>query len=364
MAPLIRARRAIARYLRGIRDLLRPEVTIMRGRLKLRGDTLAICYAGAQPRGYRLGFPSQVFASLTGEQSLGRCWAWQLRRVAAAHGCAFILAEWSSHRPLGLAVPGSANSFRLLLPFYVHTVVDLLDLDTLLNGNKNLRNDIRKARNAGYVLEISSDVEDYRSFLSDYHEPYLRQVHGNLASHFDYTFLCRPDFADHPQWELLKLMRNDQWVAGLLVRKAGNIAYSHEVGLAPGIDLREGRDASAALYWFFTRRMAQLGFGRGSFMWSPPFLDNGVLAFKGKYRPRLEAAPSTRQGLLLVEVARCAATREILASHAFVSLSGSDLVARRFVNRAADVASARESLARDCARFSGIARQEVGLLGL
>ena len=97
-------------------------------------------------------------------------------------------------------------------------------------------------------------------------------------------------------------------------------------------------------------------------MWSPPFLENGVLLFKKKYRPVLEAAPDSQTGLLLAPVGNNALTRRILIEQPVIQLRGSQLIATHFVENAADSAAAREQLHKECRRYGGISGYEVLLL--
>jgi len=97
-------------------------------------------------------------------------------------------------------------------------------------------------------------------------------------------------------------------------------------------------------------------------MWSPPFLQNGVLLFKKKYRPKLEAAPTSGKGLLLVPMQVNELSRKILVEQPMIQLEGSRLKATCFVEKAEDMAAAREQLIKDCRRYSGISDYGVILL--
>ncbi len=99
-----------------------------------------------------------------------------------------------------------------------------------------------------------------------------------------------------------------------------------------------------------------------SFMWSPPFLKNGVLLFKEKYRPKLEAVPTPGRGLLLALMQANKLSRKILVEQPMIQLEGSRLKTTRFVENAEDMAAAREQLIKDCRRYGGISAYEVILL--
>ena len=154
-------------------------------------------------------------------------------------------------------------------------------------------------------------------------------------------------------------MLDGNWVAGCIVRTDGQTAYLQESGVINGDITELRRGALRASYWLSVTRMQSLGFRKISFMWSPPFLENGVLLFKKKYRPVLEAAPTSHKGLLLAPLAQSALSRRILVEQPMIQLCGSALVATRFVEKSGDVAAAREQLYKDCRRYGGISRYEV-----
>ena len=110
--------------------------------------------------------------------------------------------------------------------------------------------------------------------------------------------------------------------------------------------------------------MQALGYRKISLMWTPPFLLNGVLLFKKKYRPTLEAAPTSDKGLLLVPLEKTTLTRRILIDQPMIQLEGSQLKATRFVDKEEDIAAAQIQLKKDCRRYNGINGYEVIVLAI
>jgi Acetyltransferase (GNAT) domain len=347
---------------RAVYYTLRPQVILMRGRDKNYNEILNICHVGNRPRGYRLGFPSQVLRELESESDLGPYWLWQLPALLKDIESDFLLIEtprylkWLAH----WLVAGSKETFYI--PFFVHSIIDASDFPALLRNNHNLKNDIRKTKKAGYSLELSSDPAQYRTFLDFYYRPYMKASHGLLASSFDYDFLCHEDFLDRDRWLLLKLMQGGEWVAGMIVKTDKHTAYGYEVGIKCANSRHVKGGALMSLRWLYSQQMLSLGFREISFMWSPPFLENGVLSSKRKYHPKLEAAPSSGVGLLLVHRGVNSLSTKILLELSIIQQRGPHLKATRCVARPEDFDKARDNLVKACHHYRGISGFEVNLI--
>ena len=335
----------------------------MRGRDKSHNAILSICHVGSKPRGYRLGFPSQVLEELDNELDLGSHWIWHLGKLLEDIDCDFLLIETPRQLRGFTQWLVAAKKETFYIPFYVHASLDASDFPDLLKNNQNLKNDIRRVEKAGYSIELSNGPEQFRTFLDDYCRPYAKATRGALAASFDYSFLCQEDFIDRDQWLLLKLVHGSEWVAGMIVKTDECTAYEYEVGLKDGDTMHLKNGALAALRWLYSQQMLLMGYQKISFMWSPPFLENGVLSSKRKYHPKLEAAPSSGLGILLVHMGGRSLSREVLLQLSMIQQEGSHLKATRCVEKPADLAGAREDLVMACHHYRGVSEFEVTLIG-
>jgi hypothetical protein len=332
-------------------NVLRPAVTILQGTEKKTGEKIRICYAGFLSPGLRLGFPSQVLSDIDKETYLGRQWLWRIRSVAAKNDCSFLLAE-SPAANTGI-VSRLIGKIRqpFFIPFYVKTHVRIDDLNGLLHRNEHLENDLRHLRIEGFQPEISHAPKEYRIFLEEYYQAYGKSNYGSCAMNFNYDFLCHKSKMAEEYWELIKVMADGEWLAGLLLRKSDGCADAMEVGVKHGDRSLVKRGTLAAAYWFFVQRAKELGYSEVSFMFSPPFPGNGVLQFKSKYRPKLTAAPSPDYGLLFLALNNNALTRGILLDQPFFEITQNGLGVTAFAGSKVQVKEVEKAVRKDIRRF-------------
>jgi len=302
-----------------------------------------------------LGFLGQFMEQIAEEIRYGRSWCWKLRSTAESLDCALFAVEiprWL-RGPLGHILGGAEATF--FLPRFVRADRDVADLSKLLQGNDSLKDDIRRVRKKDYWYQISSDPHDYETFLERYSRPSVSSAHGCFAIAYDYDFLKKGSPQSRSEWRLLKVMQADRWVAGCLLKISGRLAQSMDVGVRDGDPelVREG--AGTAANWFFVEYANERGCSKASFMWSPPFLRNGVLRFKAKYRPDYSPVPSGNQGILLIPTFARAVTRHLLKEQPFLEILGDQLEATAFVDRPEHVSGVREGLKKETRNLRGVA---------
>lgn len=331
--------------------LLRPGVTILQGSEKKAGEKIRICYAGFISPGFRLGFPSQVLSDIDKETYLGRQWLWRIRSIAAKNDCSFLLAESPTAKTgiISRLIGGIRQPF--FIPFYVKTHVRIDDLDGLLHRNEHLENDLRHLRIEGFQPEISRAPKEYRSFLEKYYQAYGNSNYGSCAMNFNYDFLCHKNEMAEEYWELIKVMADGEWLAGLLLQKTDSCADAMEVGVKHGDRRLVKRGTLAAAYWFFVQRAKELGYSEVSFMYSPPFPRNGVLQFKSKYRPKLTAAPSPDYGLLFLPLENNGLMRRILLDQPFFEITQNGLGVTAFAGSKEQAEEVEKAVRKDIRRF-------------
>ncbi len=332
-------------------DTMRPGVTVFGGQEKKTGEMMRICHAGVAPRNNKLVFPPQILSSINEEIWLGRRWLWQIHNAAVKSDCSFLLVESPALLKSIIIrfVGGRLTAF--FLPFFVKTHVQVDDIEALLYQNEHLENDLRRLKHEGFSLSVSTAPEDYQLFLEEYYQPYVKRAHGSFAWIYNYEFLCRSNEFAHRYWELLKVRVDDDWLAGMLIRKTESGADAMEIGVMDGDYQLVKRGVLAAAYWFFVQRARELGYSTISFMTTPPFLMNGVLQFKSKYRPWLSATPSNTFGVLFMPLKKDSCTQRILLDQPFFQLDGNGLKIIAFAKNSDAVEKVLKTVRKNIRRF-------------
>jgi hypothetical protein len=308
-----------------IRAFLRPDIVLLQGRTES-GRSLSILRAGSTDRQTAYFFAGQVLAELCTERVLGRTWLWALPALARTHGCGFVLFRVpTSKTALARQFLRCANSDAVHLPVYVRATADVSDIARLLRRD-SLRSDVRRTRNQGFQFSISRKKRELETFIREYHDPYVRKVHGFDSIEMDFQRLlasCLNDEIPAP-WELLKINLEGEWVAGMLLVSRPDGAALMELGVKDADPAFVKRGALQAVYWLSIEYLRSQGHNRVSFMHARPFLRNGVLQYKLKYSPVLEIA-RPHDGYLLLFNQENDVARETLLRESFLVYKGDGL---------------------------------------
>ncbi len=280
-----------------VRSFLWPDVVLLRGVTEC-GRPLSILRAGNAEPSAAYFLSGQVLEELIEERPLGRVWLWALPAAARRHGCAIILFRVSKARELlarRLLRGTEHNTFHL--PVLIGVTVDVTDRSRLLRS-RDLRDDVRRITSRRFTASLSRKSSDLRTFIHEYHDPYVAKVHGFDALGLDLHRLF-PSFGDEmPEpWVLLKVEVDGDWIgADLLVDAPGKAALM-EIGVKNADPAYVKRGVLQAAYWLSIDYLASRGHKRVSLMHARPFLGSGVLLYKLKYGPTLK--PTTSNGFLV-----------------------------------------------------------------
>lgn len=308
-----------------IRMFLWPDVVLLEGRTAS-GKSLSILRAGISDQQTAYFFAGQILNELCEERILGRSWLWALPTLARKHGCTFVLFRVARRRTaLARRILGHSADDALHLPVFVEATVDITDRKRLLR-NHDLRNDVRKIRKRGFEFSISRKRQDLDTFIRNYHDPYVKKVHGFDAIAMNFQRLlasCSNDEIPEP-WVLLMVELNGKWVAGGLLVSGPNRAALMELGVKDG-NLSLVKDGVLlAEYWLSLEYLHDQGHKRVSLMHTRPFLRNGVLQYKLKFHPSLTVA-RPNDGFLLLFNHENDAAREVLLREPFLVFNGDGL---------------------------------------
>lgn len=199
--------------------------------------------------------------------------------------------------------PGELACRMLMLPYFAQQVVDLPSSSSgLLSHFFNeathwtLKSNLRSIRKARFEHEFTRDPELLNYFYHQLYVPYIKERYLDTAE-----IISWPSFQDvYGGMELLLIRRKGQIVAGCVNQQIGNTYRMHVAGVlcADKDFLKTG--IVSALYWFSFGEAHRLGCREVDLGVSRPFLQDGLLVYKKKWRSRITASIYRRPGLWLL----------------------------------------------------------------
>jgi hypothetical protein len=199
--------------------------------------------------------------------------------------------------------PGELASRMLMLPYFAQQVVDLpFSSSGLLAHFFNeathwtLKSNMRSIRKARFEHEFTRDPELLNYFYHHLYAPYINERYLDTAE-----VLPWPSFqAVYGGMELLLIRRKGRIVAGCVNQQIGNTYRMHVAGVlcADKDFLKTG--IVSALYWFSFSEAHRLGCREVDLGVSRPFLRDGLLVYKKKWRSRTTTSIYKRPGLWLL----------------------------------------------------------------
>jgi hypothetical protein len=244
---------------------------------------------------------------------------------------------------LGLHGPAVTSSCRRLLRHYglvvfcgtttppelagevLHTpaMVDLeMPVPAVLEGplarwSRSARADISKLRRDHFEYDVQTGDAWVHEFHRRFHNPSMAERHGTeayTASERDLRQGARAQGA-----EFLRIVRDGVWVGGILNRSTPEGYRLQRLGWRSGEQQLLKAGVVSAIYWSSIRRAAELGHGCVHFGQVPPYLEDGLMFFKGKWGARFEPL-SCKYGEfhLLVDPSH-ETCRQFLAAHSLLA---------------------------------------------
>ena len=254
-----------------IQDLRVPVYTIERAGMRVAfiGHDSLIPY-----------FSTIFFGDVIHVEPCKRIFSWQIRAEAAAE------AETSNMVVVNL---GKGLLRRLLggrileIPPFIIQVMDLPASEAEIAdtvGGSTTRDDRRKIKKYQYTYSITRDPEKYRYFYEEFYSPYIANRHGERS----YVPPLRDFMRVAEEGELLLVAEEDQPVSGVIFDWTAEEFHNHSSGLRHNDPELMQRGAAAAHYYFSIVEAVRRGCKRLNFGRSRPFLLDGVVQFKKKWK--------------------------------------------------------------------------------
>jgi hypothetical protein len=236
------------------------------------------------------------------------------------------------------------------LPRWIGGGVRLDDALSLLKTSDNVKADLARIRKYKLSFEVSNDPVRYRWFHERMYAPYIASVYGKAGA----IASLKEVEASVGRSLLMFVLRDGEPISGQILLFEGDTARGWALGVLDGRRELTKVGAVSALYVFGIQAMAERGFKYLSFGGSRPFVDDGVLQFKKKWRIVIRQASPT--GFLISHFRDCSGARAFVDNNPFIHQQpGGELRAAVFVSdpRRLDVDRLRETL-RKC-QLKGLA---------
>jgi len=274
------SRRAAARFSAAMH---KPRRLISRFRLRIwelegeereTGLPLRVLYAGRR-RG-RAYFSKTAFASAPKATERGTAWLPAALRSSAREAPRCPLAVLETPRFFFRIYPRSDGYF---VPSWVGLKLDISEARRRIKNHSGVKSDLRKARKAGFVPEITTDPALFDLFYHRMYVPYIRRSHGEAAAFSGDAWLKK----HASRGELLLVKRSGEYVAGVFRLFRGSQAGAVLIGIRdgdPGI-LKAG--VTSLMFADCVSHIGRRGYRRMRLGNSRSFIRDGSLQFKRKW---------------------------------------------------------------------------------
>jgi hypothetical protein len=246
-----------------------------------------------------------------------------LHRPATPDLCRDLAARWGLVAFCGDSAPAGLAAEVLTVPMDVEME---MATPAVFEGpgsrwTRSAKANIARVRRGRFSFDVVDGDEWAAQFQRRMHGAAMRARHGARAYVVSRRAVTR--FARLDGSELLRILRDGEWVAGSLNRSTPEGYRLWISGWRDGDAELRNAGAISAMYWFNFQRAAALGHRRILLGSVEPYLDDGILAYKANWGATLstDSPRFTRLDLLLDP--SHPSCRRFLQSHSIVT-NGAD----------------------------------------
>lgn len=149
---------------------------------------------------------------------------------------------------------------------------------------KTVKGDLWRIKHEGYRGVISRDLSRVERFYREFYVPSMRAMHGANAYMFSLKVLHR---VYRNQGEMLEIWRGDEWVGAELYKVDDGVLVACALGWRGGTVSERRKGIVGALYVERLKRAVELGVKTVRLGGVPPYLEDGLMYFKTKWRAQL-----------------------------------------------------------------------------
>ncbi len=193
----------------------------------------------------------------------------------------------------GDAIPTALAPHALRVPLMIEFEKPMRDV---LEGSgaewtRSAKADIARVKRAGFRCTVDRGTDWIPTFRREFSVPSMTHRHGVEAIMATARDLRQT--AEAEGTEFLRIWLNEAWVGGILNSQSPEGYRLRYLGWRHGDARLLQQGVVAALYWFSLLRASELGHTRCLLGGAWPYLEDGLVFYKGKWGARLDAS-STR----------------------------------------------------------------------
>jgi hypothetical protein len=237
--------------------------------------------------------------------------------------CRKLLGDYGMVVFCGTMTPSDLSSEVLTTPGMVDLAIALPEtLEGPRAGwSRSAQADINKVQRKGFRWDVQTGDSWVSEFHRRFHYPSMTERHAREACTISARGLA--DAARVKGAEFVRIVRDGKWVGGCLNRSTADAYRAHRMGWLGGDPqlLKDG--VVSAIYWSTIRRAAELKHRSLKIGCAAPFLEDGLLFFKGKWGARLEPLSGTYGEFQLLLDPSHDTCRRFLTKHSLLAYGAS-----------------------------------------
>lgn len=168
--------------------------------------------------------------------------------------------------------------FPEYISFHLDTTKDLEEI--FKNVSSDIAKDIEKAKKTNYSYQVVSDPASFKLFYFQMYLPYMKWKHKDserIASYATIRHIMGQGA------ELLMIKHDSNYIFGGIFLKDNDEIKTHYAGLMNGKFSHLHNGVMALSYYFLIKIAKKYNCNRIDFGTAPPFLDDGLYAYKNKW---------------------------------------------------------------------------------
>ncbi len=318
-----------------VADALRARAWLLEGKEQTSGKALRVLYAGEEIH------KNYIADLLYGDQHEGECLGplnlVQLRRAyqSNARNAALMVIEGHPFHRWRYADDGD-----LWIPRWLDFVANI----PLVATNRSAKEDLRRIRKNALSWSVTTEPSRFAQFYHSMYVPTLTTRHRDRAVPMAFEQMMA-HLEDHT-CELVEVEKQGKAIAGVLILYEDLRPRLWSNGILNGDPIHWKDRAIPASYYFASEYLVQKGFESMHMGSTRAFLNDGVMAYKTKWkvRTRVEA----RRGFLLKPLAPSPALDAFFVANPFVAVRNTEPRAAVFRDEGAGSSPVdRETLERN-----------------